>query len=313
MAKRAGFGFGLTSNTNQALAQVGPAQDPVDKALVDAAHRISNAVAFKFLAQTGQADGGAPAVVPTTIQDQIALSREAREAANSAVELAKDSRDEERERRREAEDRAKTSFQDGYNKASNESKTVLEMFQAFTDQSHALLKESYQAQIDSTEKTHNATIEAINAKLDAALALRDHEIEQKERIIERQNSQLQELRNKRSWQEEMTEALISGDRNHPLVRAYIGTGQDPNAQDPNHVYQMTLAPKLAEAAAQKANAELTAMQEEERRKDEKHQVTLNLLNTATNALGAFFGSPMPTGLPQNGVPPNFPEGMGDPQ
>lgn len=313
MAAKKGYGNGLGQGSGLLASRIVPVAvpgqeaDPVESELVKAARRISAVTAIRRLA-----DGEEPASPPqpASIQDVIALNREAREASREQAEVAKEIAEEERRRREEAEERAESAFEAGQGQATSMYQTVLQMVQAQQATILNLMKDYHQAQLQQKDEEMKRILGEINAKVEAAIAAKDAEV----RKLSEENQQLrQTLSQKKSLEDTLLEELKAGKRDG-LLAALLGLNQQPQVpqdEDPNKAFQKALIPHAVEAVGLQMRKQAESLGAEERRKEERHQATLSVFQQLGQAIAearswipTLMGA-TPMRRPDSAVPPGW--------
>lgn len=306
----AGFGLDMSSIAPMAgVAQQRLPADELEQELIRAARRVSLSRSVMALGGEQSAAGSLPQ--PATVQDTIALSREAREAAREQAESARELAKQEEARRKEAEAKAGGAYAAGEADATERHSITLELFKDFASESREMLQQTYEARLQAQNETHAAVLKGIDAKLDAALAAKDAEIAREKERREQAEAQAARLAGRKTASEELGEALLAGKlKEHPIIQLAQGlVPQTGAASDPNAVYQTAIAQGLAQAHVSKANLEVDkerAAIEQARSRGDKWD---RLLDSAARLLeGAAGAVAPPTGMAENGVPAAFPEG-----
>lgn len=260
----------------------------------------------------------APAAMPApaTVQDTIALSREAREAAKETAELARRQAEEERDRRREAEERAEQAYQAGQQEAEGRWSTVLEMFKQLNQTVLTLTKERYETEIRSKESQFTESLKRLEERMDLLLKSKDEE-------IQRLRQQAQQAAGKRDIREWLVDTLLNPDadpRERDMAHRLVGVQQSPPDLayvDPDKAVMAKLVDPLVEHNAeqmriqrerQKRKAEV-----EERREEasiELRKKLAELLSAGTGFLREAFRGANDQPLPANGLPATWEEGEG---
>lgn len=234
-----------------------------------------------------QQQAPAPIPQPATVQDTIALSREAREAAKETAELARQQAEEERQRRQEAEERAATAYEAGKQEAQTVFSTMLQMVQTFAQTAQENVRSAYEAQLALKEEMHKAQLQAVQAQIESLKELFKMQIEQKDQKINELTNKLNAISGRKSWEEWLAEQIASG--NLAELRAKLGTilgttGATAKEEDPEKIFQRHLADRLPEVIVAQKVKELEIQEEEARRKAEVHEAVKGLINTATSAV-----------------------------
>ncbi|MHB1803185.1 MAG: hypothetical protein ACYCU5_16310, partial [Actinomycetes bacterium] len=126
--------------------------------------------------QVSEGGEGATAPQPATVQDVVTLSKEAREAAAEQTRLHRDAYHDEREARMAAEQQAEGAFEAGHSEASKMADKMLEIQDRHNAAMLEMVKENKRAEAEAKETSYKAQVDAIAAKLDAALAAKDRDI-----------------------------------------------------------------------------------------------------------------------------------------
>jgi len=252
---------------------------------------------------------------PATVQDTIALSREAREAAKETAELARRQAEEERERRREAEERAEQAYQVGQQAAEERWSTVLAMFKELNQTVLALTKERYESEIRSKESQFSEALKRLEERMDLLLKSKDEE-------IQRLRQAAQQAAGKRDVREWLVETLLNPDadpRERDMAHRLVGVQQPPPDLayvDPDKAVQAKLVDPLVEH-----NAEQLRLQRERARKqleleEQEKEASIRLrrqfaelMSAGTGFLREMFHHDEPP-RPVNGLPSTWEDGDG---
>lgn len=225
---------------------------------------------------------GAPAGVPqvATVQDQIALSKEAREAARDVAELARQQADEERERRQEAEERAGSAFQSGQQEAESRWSAVLGIVQETNKTVLQLIQDKHATELKALQEAHAEVLKRIDEKLNAALAAKDVEVARHRERAEQLEQQVKALSERETFDQVLAKAVLGqAPKEVDLIRRLFGAGQSGELapeQEANRRWMIGQVEKR-----------LSAMDAEERRKDALHGELVGIASAVKQALASL--------------------------
>jgi hypothetical protein len=223
----------------------------------------------------GQVPAAQPPVV--TVQDQIALSKEAREASHDIAQAHREAAEAERSRRQEAEKRAADAYEAGQAEAENRAAVHLELFKEFASTTQAMLKESYEARLQAKDETHRAILERIDEKLNAALAAKEVEVARHRERAEELERQVRALSERETFDQVLAKAILGqAPEKVDLIRRLFGAGQSGELSPEQEANRRWMVGQV--------DRKLSAMDAEERRKDALHGEIVGLAGAARQVL-----------------------------
>lgn len=271
-------------------------EDPIDEELRKAIRRAGGAAALARIA--GGAD---PAAVvqhvpqPTSVQDVIALEREARETTKDARQAAMETAEAERERRVEAEQRAAGSYEAGQQEAENRWAAIVEMQNGFHGTVMGMFEKLSAQQVAAAQSDAARIAAEMKASNDATVAAMKAEIDKRDGIIATQQQHIEALKGRKTIEEVAAERLAAGDLSHPAVRAFLPQ-QPPAPQGESTQEQLNkgMVPIILEDEAEKRRLQREVQASEVRRND---QIGQAVAQAAPLLRSVFGGVPAPQGRP----------------
>lgn len=274
------------------------AQDPADEEYQRAVRRVGHAVALQRLATVGD-PAAATAVTPqpTSVQDVIALEREARESTKDARQAAQETAEQERLRRQEAEQRANGAYEAGQAEAENRWGAVVEMQQGFHATVMGMFEKLSTQQIAAAQSEAARVAERMEASNKEIVARLAGEIEKRDNTIIQQQQQIEALKAKKSWGEVVAEQIEQGNLGHPAVKAMIpqlAAPAAPQGKSPQDQLNEGMVPIVLEDERERRRIEREKAEAEKRKAEATAQTITQLAPLARSFLTA---PPSPQGRP----------------
>jgi hypothetical protein len=274
---------------------------------VDVANAIRAANAAKET--PGQ---GAPTLVPqpASLSDAVNAATGIVSIHKGAADTALQMADAERDRRIEAEERAGNAFAQGEAEADGRWKAMQAMVAPLQAKLDSMMERGHQAELEAKEAGFKAELANLNAKLDAVLRAKDAEIAAQKAIAEKLGAQVEELKQRETLDGFIGKAIAGGEidpRKVEMLRRLFGWDQ-----------QAALTPEQEASRAWltgQVQHRLTALKNEEERRDVTHQEVVQLIGEGRQVLSALRGVLGPLlsrsvaggRLPGSVVPAAFPD------
>lgn len=257
---------------------------------------------------------------PATVNDTIALSREAREAAAEQARQAREIAQEERDRRLEAEESASGAFQAGKAQAEGVATMMLEMVRQMADSNREALiaqqgiREEMNALIREADKrADQAERDALSRRLDQMEDNFKRELGTREAKIAELTEKLERFQNRspQDVEAEYLNALVRQHKfDHPALRealGFTGNGEEPFERTwQREAGQLELA-KLRRQHNKEELLDLNAVEHDQAVKEQQRQLldrfgkALDLgINWLQGNLGPTATQGAKAGLPHNG-------------
>jgi len=289
----------------------------VDTEVAKAVKTLRSSMVLRALRQPEAAPAGAPP--PSTAAELVNMTQQMATVMKNTVDLQRDAAEQERQRRREAEERNSSAYAAG----EQDAREKYEFFAELQAESHKtlleVLKAQHEAQLAAMEKGYQAQLTALEKSLrDEIAKIREDVVRtQAERDAAVARVQADAARDKAVLEAQHQAELLKLQHAHEIERLKAGGGPDPLAAAQAEYYKAYYA-----SAGRLAAAQVDDQWDELQHKKVVRQKTGELLDTLKERAGQFvdlfargiqYGAAAGAqGLPRNGLPAAPPGPPGGP-
>jgi len=284
--------------------------DPFDAALVNLVRtqeKLVKARAMGLIADNGQGTSPQQPVPPAaTLTEAVHAAAAVAEIHKGAAETARSLADLERERRKEAEERASGAFEAGQEEAESRWSTVLQIVQENNRTVLELIKDKHAAEVAAERSRAEQIAERMEQSNKQAVEVLTKEIARRDEEISRLRQENSQLSQRETFDQALTRAILGqAPEKVQLLERLFGRKDEALTpeQEANRIWLKGQAEKRLEA-----------MTREEDRKDAMHEEVRGLVGELRGVLThakAYLpllagvprmpGSAVPGEWPQNGV------------
>ena len=247
----------------------------------------------------GQSMPAAPMPQPVTVQDQIALSQEARQASSDVAAAYKGAAESERDRRVEAEQRAANAYEAGQQEAEGRWSTIVQMQESNHQFVLELLGRAKDAQVAAAQSEAARIAERTESLVKQTLETMKIEVSKRDEKISQLEQERQNLLQRETWDQALARvALGQAPEKLELLRRLVGPAGDASLTPEQEANRRWFTGQV--------DKKLASMDAEERRKDAMHGEVTGLIGALREAISKFdVSSIIPTPRQPGSVVPEW--------
>lgn len=220
---------------------------------------------------------------PATVQDTIALSKEAREAAAAQSRIALETAEQEHKRRVEAEEEAQQAYGAGASSEAEKWGVLLGIVQENNKAIIEMMRTNHTSQVEAIQAQSKEILERLEERFNTTISFKDQEVQRHQEAAKFLKA---ELDKQKSSYEQIMEAIYKNDPNHPAV-AFYQKFHAPRSGEKSHDERWK--DFLLEEEMEKARRSRAKADKEESRADEEHKERVELLRSGRKILEENVG------------------------